>query len=177
VVSTKISNEGSSKAGDASKIHVSGMLPRLSFNLTCSAIRLVAKLQERWRSRKRETENFTIYTAAAASGLPDGAAKHLNNIAATINSKNQTKTEQNAARIFIFEFSAPLITLKLENDTSASENRRIVPLFDLAIGGFSGRIPNQSFCQSGSMSCMWNRIRKRSLQYAGPYPFLSKQKP
>jgi hypothetical protein len=62
VVSTQVSNEGSSKAGDASKIHVSGM-PRLSFNLTSSAIRLVARLQERWRSRKRETENVTIYTA------------------------------------------------------------------------------------------------------------------
>jgi hypothetical protein len=141
VVSTKISSSGRSKSGGASKIHVSGMLPRLAFNLTSSAIRLVARLQERWRSRKKETENFVIPNTATATGFPDGNAKQLNNNNAAISNNIKTKTEQNGetARILIFEFSAPLITFKLEDDSFARENRPIVPLFDLAIGGISGR--------------------------------------
>ncbi|KAG7345960.1 vacuolar-sorting-associated protein 13 C-terminal domain containing protein [Nitzschia inconspicua] len=144
VVLTKITSEDGIKSGEASKIRVSATLPRLAFNLTSSSIYLSSRLRENWKRRKSEMERFDLRPTNAPTTRYLQSGKDIVGKETSNNNSNETrvresKTDKNvkSARTFLFEFSAPLITLKLENDMNKIIGA--TSLFDLAIDGISGR--------------------------------------
>jgi hypothetical protein len=153
VVSTKFTTNDSERSEEASKIHVLGTLPRLAFNFTSSAIFLVSRLQQRWKRRKREMEihNLMSQPLGPSSSTYQAYAPHppvLHVKQKRINGRRENirkkQDSQSTLRAFRFDFSAPFITLKLENDVSSGGTDlglpSSAPLFDMAIGGISGSL-------------------------------------
>jgi hypothetical protein len=157
VVSTKIATERNNDSSEISRISVSGTLPRLAFNFTSSAIRLVTRLQQKWEHRKREMlfPAELYHTPGSLVALQNTASIQRQQYKAermtrqVLRRSSPSEVDSGISRIFIFEFYAPVITLKLENDvdgfTGDSLYRRTssTPLVDLALRGIRGSLAQE----------------------------------
>lgn len=158
VVSTKIAKEDNNDSPEISRISISGTLPRLAFNFTSSAIRLVTRLQQKWEHRKREMllhaelyrtpgSLITYQNIASMQREEPKLERMANQVLQRLSPPN---TDSRISRIFTFEFYAPVITLKLENDVDGLNSDYVdrreastgfkfsTPLVDLALRGIRG---------------------------------------
>eukprot|EP00978_Attheya_sp_CCMP212_P014019 scaffold35454_cov51-Attheya_sp.AAC.9 len=128
VIHTKVVNNEAHSVEeyyDQTRIHMTATLPRLVFNLTSSAVRLVSRLQEQWdktrrRARSALTSNPATFRPYTTSGRTDATAlsqKRSNEG----NSLPPGTTTVGAGSVVEFHFSAPLIALRLENDVDGRD--------------------------------------------------------
>jgi hypothetical protein len=144
-----ITGESMDSGGDASSIRILATLPRLAFNISSSSIRLLRRLQNQWRARKQK-HNVT----------PPKQTKSL--------SKDQEHTAQQTrpgavSRKLEFQFTAPLFSVKLENDVDNGPPWRSdvhsFPLFDFSLKGTESVIVRE-ISQHGYTMTSWKaRIR------------------
>ena len=163
--------------GDMTKISIEAMLPRLSFNLTTSAVQLVSRLQVRWSNAKlRNTQrdlqsthdNMSVFTNEISSwrqrhpelfsalrnrgSLPDEAAPEKMLL------KKQEVT---------FSFSAPTIALQISNDVGFQQpiqsTKHMAPLMNLSIRGIRGHFVS-NVTEEGSASHFSARLRSIYVQ-------------
>ena len=103
--------------GGETRLHISATLPRLVFNLTTSAVRLLLRLQQQWKHQTIEkSENEKGPIEAISSSFNVDA---VNNQRAREEIRDIAVLQQ--ARTIQFSFSAPLIGLKLENDVDGRD--------------------------------------------------------
>lgn len=159
---TKIAGGETQVVDDVTRVHISATLPRLAFNLTSSAMRLVLRLNEQWARRKRET---TIRRAAQTMPQSLLAFESRRSLAASVSPSKRklshefgtlgANTPENKAisRVTQFQFSAPLIALRVSNDVDGRDgmvglqrdkgnevgSTVQTPLVDLAFRGIRGK--------------------------------------
>jgi hypothetical protein len=154
---TKVLDQSDSKE---SRISVSATLPRLAFNITSSAIRLMSRLRLNFAKRERE-----IHGEAALYGT-HSALDEYTELANTrkkeqleekyINAKLARDRSERESRVFKFDFSAPAITLKLENDVDGrnytnGKGSRSTPILDLALRSIQGSFSQELTSSGDSM--------------------------
>ena len=151
--------------GDKSQMRINATLPRLSFNLMSSAVRLMCRLRSQWAQQKDEVNaNEQISTLGIPTFRDDSVLEEANS--AQQHPPPRTAEEQKhiggTDRLFEFYFSAPLVTLQLENDVDersssfvgrgfCNEHDLSIPLIDLALRGMSGNLV-QKVDSSGNIS-------------------------
>jgi hypothetical protein len=163
-ISTKIVSDDERASDDMTRVHVLATLPRLTFNLTSSAMHLVLRLQQQWERRKLELRDNSMPAAFNAS------TSRASNLQSPLDNRPRRSTVQSSGnrgtipgdapdericRTMQFQFSAPVITLRLENDVDgrdcdvpidAKEKlkfRQRTPLIDLSFRGIRGAIVQQ----------------------------------
>jgi hypothetical protein len=91
---------------DSTRVLATAVLPRLVFNLTTSAVRLVLRLKNQWAERKSEIE------------------KNDTQQGGHFRSKPVTETFQDGAPLIVgleFKLSAPVVAIRLENDVDSRD--------------------------------------------------------
>lgn len=155
LISTKIADELAG-ANKLTIVNVYATLPRLVFNLTASAVRLVERLKLQWTQRTEATQVATISVGPmsdqrklphAANGSSRSNQSSDRNLSVASNRPDETGE---ISRIFEFRFSAPLIGFRLENDidgrgcktdesrSTAGDHVQSCPLVDLALRDIRG---------------------------------------
>jgi hypothetical protein len=154
IISTRIADTEAS-TNDLTMVNIYATLPRLVFNLTSSAVRLVERLKLQWtqRAEATRTASLQVGTTSDQRNPPraiDGS-KSARNVSVASNRPDETGGTN---RTINFRFSAPLIGFRLENDvdgrgctTDASQSILVsssgarvqsCPLVDLALRDIRG---------------------------------------
>jgi hypothetical protein len=142
VVSTKIVKSNDQDTIEESCINISATLPRLAFNISSSAIRLISRLQRNFAVRRREilddTARFQETAVFDDVFTPTNQEQQQEEA-----SQSKMKQSSYTSRVFKFNFSAPAITLRLENDVDQINSRDensiySTPIIDLALRSISG---------------------------------------
>ena len=142
VVSTKIVKSNDQDTIEESCINISATLPRLAFNISSSAIRLISRLQRNFAVRRREilddTARFEETAVFDDVFTPTNQEQQQEEA-----SQSKMKQSSYTSRVFKFNFSAPAITLRLENDVDQINSRDensiySTPIIDLALRSISG---------------------------------------
>ena len=129
-ISTSISAEAMIGNDDEGKdlLHVSATLPRLVFNLNTSAVRLLLRLQRQWRHQTfqhvvNERPAFADINIEPTSSVPivERSSKVKKNDLSTGHMRDRASLQR--AKAIHFDFSAPLIALKLVNDVDGRDCR------------------------------------------------------
>lgn len=122
-ISTKFQDNGGDRTDS---ILVRASLPRLAFNITTSAIRLVRRLREQWDERQQEIRSSLLLPSRVFGGL----------------TRKLTASTTYVTRNVEFNFVAPLLRFRCENDVDGrdcnSSSRNTTPLVDLALRGIEG---------------------------------------
>ncbi|KAL7566351.1 hypothetical protein ACA910_013669 [Epithemia clementina (nom. ined.)] len=128
-VSTKFQDEGGERTDF---VLVRASLPRLAFNFTSSAIRLVQRLRQQWDERQLEIRSSLLLPSRVLGGLAG---------------KSPDSTPNNGpyrpgTRKIEFNFAAPLLRFRCENDVDGrdcnSSHTNSTPLVDFALRGIEG---------------------------------------
>jgi len=156
-ISTKIHVEGVSEGQTSIRVHAT--LPRLAVNLTSSAVRLLRRLNNQWKRRKKERRPSVVFSSStnpvANGGLSSQKARQV--------SGGTGSSAENDRRLE-FKFVAPLLSVKFENDEDGrkSGSARLldssVPLFDLALRGLEGRFLRESVV-NGTLTSFSAKVR------------------
>ena len=140
-----------SSANDRTRVDVSATLPRLAFNITTSATRLILRLQNQFIKRRVQAtvsrsgpESLPMHRGRSAEG------HHLLKSDHETSSYPNGGTSSSVLRSFDFHFSAPLISLRVENDVDGRNSRQggrgsTTPLLDLSFRGIQGGISKEWF--------------------------------
>jgi hypothetical protein len=154
---TKVLDQSDSKE---SRISVSATLPRLAFNITSSAIRLMSRLRLNFAKREREIHGeaalYGTYSALDEYTELANTRKEEQPEEDYINSKLARDRSERESRIFKFDFSAPAITLKLENDVDGrnctnGKGNRSTPILDLELRSIQGSFSQELTGSGDSM--------------------------
>ena len=154
IISTRIANETPhALASNGTIVNVDATLPRLVFNLTSSAVRLVERLKLQWLQRAQAAPKGSVESRSIQPGRERAIGTHTPSL---ISARQQMSTSidetGSVSRKIKFSFSAPLIGFRLENDvdgrgcssepgsacSSPGHRRRSCPLVDLALRGIHG---------------------------------------
>ena len=152
-------------------IDVKALLPRLSFNLTTSAVRLVSRLQIRWNdakfrnARAKQRQTIEDILSTNGGGSPRRQRFHMNILRQATREPTAAPPEATVApeQELKFSFSAPIIVLRIGNDVGFEhlpKNPKVplVPLIDLSIRGIGGEyVSNTS--HEGVSSNFTSRLR------------------
>ena len=117
-----------------SRVEMNALMPQLCFNLTSSAVRLISRLQAKWRAAAKSRPSERLLTPRQTLEMivdRELSAKHL--FLSSIES-DQTKAKSVQRREIRFAFAAPSITLEIANDVG--EN--VIPLVSISIEGIDG---------------------------------------
>lgn len=147
-IATKIVPEASREVENLTKIHVGATLPRLAFNLNSSSIRLISRLQNQFERRRNRRKRHLLHTSRyeVPSSQPDQPL--LPAIVPSTGKSTQIRTladNPTSSRILHFEFTAPVIGLRLGSDSGDIPRTQIefleeVPLLDLSFHGIRGSL-------------------------------------
>jgi hypothetical protein len=150
VVSTKIVKGYDQDTNEESWISISATLPRLAFNITSSAIRLVSRLQRNFAMRRIEMQDETTYFegTSALDNFPELTSTRNHKLPKQEASKSMREHSSRTSRVFRFDFSAPAITLKLENDVDGRNSKNessnhSTPIIDLELRSICGRFSQE----------------------------------
>ena len=168
IVSTKVIKADDQNDSKESRINVSATLPRLAFNITSSAIRLIARL--RLNSARREKEMHSelalssTYNALSEYSEFTDADKIVQPGEEYTNSKQMGDEHDRVSRVFKFEFSAPVITLKLENDVDGRNfmnetGNKTTPILDLALRSIRGSFSQEQTRSGDSVTTFDAKLR------------------
>ena len=139
-----------------SMIDIHALLPCLSFNLTTSAVRLVSRLQIRWKDAKlRNTQlkqHSTIEDILSSNGRDSLQRQKPENIFSDATAQPIVVPPEAIlpAQEVKFSFSAPIIVLRIGNDVGfenlpTKTKKLLIPLLNFSIHGVSGEyITNNS---------------------------------
>ncbi|CAJ1945620.1 unnamed protein product [Cylindrotheca closterium] len=151
---TRIASSDDPVVQETTKIQGSVTLPRLAFNLTSSAMRLVLRLKQQWEHRKKETavrqsqpaqnshrrSRSMQLTASPSRRRVSTISRDIPNGDAISQTLSYNST---ICRVTRFDFSAPLITLRVSNDVDGRDcsvpGKSGTPLVDLAFRGITGK--------------------------------------
>lgn len=129
-------------SGGKTLVQINATLPRLVFNLTTSSVRLFLRLQRQWKRQTIENSEkelqSTQYRQIEASSQ---SARTI--VRSSAKESGQERGAMKQARSVQFDFSAPLIGLKLENDVDGrdcidGQYRRNTTLGHLVLRGIRG---------------------------------------
>ena len=152
--------------GDEVRIKVAATLPRLSFNLTSSSVRLVNRLCYMWAKRKHEIKQAGIpelrkRPSVEILAAEENHAKHTGEMIESTSEPSRPIKARKVEHVFEFQFSAPIITIGLKNDVDGrcllnteTGTPLISPsdsIISLAIHGIGGSLLKKA-SKSGSMS-------------------------
>ncbi|GMI08306.1 hypothetical protein TrRE_jg5399, partial [Triparma retinervis] len=98
-------------------LNISANLPLLSFNITASVVRLIKRLEDKWRSKKEDRRGARRRRRASSS-----LQQPIPNVVLPA----QPNDSPNPPSI-VFDFTAPLIKFKLANDVEGRHNHRQPP--------------------------------------------------
>lgn len=155
-----------------SVVDVQALLPRLSFNLTSSAVRLVSRLQIRWKDAKlrnakvKQRQTIEDLLSTIGSGTPRHQRRfHMNMLRKATREPIAVPPEVVVApdQEVKFSFSAPIIALRIGNDVGfehlpKKSEIRLVPLIDLSIRGIGGEYMSNT-AHNGVSSNFTSRLR------------------
>ncbi|KAL3934686.1 MAG: hypothetical protein SGBAC_009646, partial [Bacillariaceae sp.] len=163
---TRIASSDDPVVQDITNVQGSATLPRLAFNLTSSAMRLVLRLKQQWERRKKETALHRVPGAIhrsqrtltsqgrsmqATSSPSRRRAQSIHRDVPHSDAISQTQSYNSTiCRVTRFDFSAPMITLRVSNDVDwrdrETHEKSGTPLIDLAFRGINGKfVQEESF--------------------------------
>jgi hypothetical protein len=168
IVSTKIMKVVDQNDSKESRISVSATLPRLAFNITSSAIRLISRLRRNFAKRERERRGeaalYDTYNSLDRYTMLGNTKKEEERNEDYTNSKQMRDENDHASRIFKFDFSAPAITLKLENDVDGrnctnDKSHQSTPILDLALRSIYGSFSQELTSSGDSLTKFEAKLR------------------
>ncbi len=168
VVSTKVIKLDEQNDVRESRINVSATLPRLAFNITSSAIRLISRLRANSAKRERETRGETMLydTYSALYEYPEltDTSNFVQSEKVKKDSRQASGNTNRSPRVFKFIFSAPAITLKLENDVDGRDclnehGSKTTPILDLALRSIRGSFSQELTRSGDSMTKFEAKLR------------------
>jgi hypothetical protein len=112
----------------SSDVVIDATMPRLVFNFHSSSIRLLNRITEYRRIRKRDIENTGFSYYSARSGVSNGSIS----------------TYQKTLSRVDFNFSAPFIALNLIDDSSHEQSLSTNHLVELVFRGIRGQVSHTS---------------------------------
>lgn len=139
--------DGRTSEGDTS-IQIVATLPRLVFNITTSAVRLLKRLQNQWAERKTELQQLQRQIPSQPRSVPLAQVHQLQR-SASLRSDDEALPSSASRRRIMFLFNAPLLKIQLENDVDGSPasfgvsltaNGVRVPLVNLSLRGIEGKV-------------------------------------
>lgn len=161
---------------DKSIIAVEALLPRLSFNLTTSAVRLMSRLQIRWKNAKSRNSQVqrrqTIEDILSSNGDVSLRRQryHFDDIRNTSEEPIHALPDFDIAseQEVKFSFSAPIIVLRIGNDLGfdhlpEKHTTSLIPLIDLSISGIGGEHVSTT-THTGVSSVFTSRLRSIHLK-------------
>ena len=167
--------DGQNKTQTATHNHIfiRAVLPRLVFNFTSSTVRVVSRLRtkrslkmikeskyDKDREKKISDSGVDFSTKDQDNSLPQNEEERKAHAIKYEDQKQPTKTH------FKFEFSAPLIKARLDNDVDGRDSdptkNIVTPISELTISGIGGHIYRLS-TESGDTFLRFS-ARLRSLQ-------------
>jgi len=163
-IATKIASEDKHDQEDQTKIRVGATLPRLAFNLNSSAIRLISRLQSQFESR-RKGRKLDVGASTYSSSRRPGPLDQPFLPASLVDLKNDRQdlssgAEERGNRVIQFDFTAPVISLRLGSDTGDIPRALTtcsdeVALLDLAFHGIRGSLI-QNMASNGESTSLFN---------------------
>ncbi len=161
IISTRIAVEETQDPIAQTKIRVLASLPRLAFNLNSSSIRLVSRLQQQWEMRRSQKNVHSlppslIIDMPTAQNNSSNRGTNLERYPDGESSIKETTIITN--RVSQFDFTAPVIRLRLDSDTGDTRNGEYhtsIPLLDLAFRGIRGTLL-QEFIATGESSMLFD---------------------
>jgi hypothetical protein len=156
-IKTKVVGDSGLDPSDRTRVQIFATLPRLAFNLTSSAMRLVLRLQQQWDRRKIELQAYSTPIGGSGFFLPSldrqGRGQSASHASISANKSHDVTSDSRISRIVRFQFSAPLISLRLANDVDGRDSvfqdgknksmddfPRLTPLVDLSFRGIRGTV-------------------------------------
>ena len=144
-IATRIAMDDSHDQEEKTKIRVGATLPRLAFNLNSSAIRLISRLQSQFEHRRNWRRNRLPAHATAEQPAPPGKL-FLPSLNETRRAQEISSNEEgHSSTVIKFDFTAPVISLRLGSDTgdiprSSALSSDEVALLDIAFHGIRGSL-------------------------------------
>jgi hypothetical protein len=137
---------GDTSSSFQDQIVIVATLPRLVFNMSASAVRLLRRLQSQWNQRKLEIKGSLLLPSRVFGGL---TGRQQSFGLTSLAKARQTSGKSN--RLIQFRFAAPLLRLKFENDVDGRDftekgalgERSATPILDLSLRGIEGEIQNE----------------------------------
>ena len=153
-------------------IDVQALLPHLSFNLTTSAVRLVSRLQIRWKDAKlrnvqvkQQRQTIEDIMLSNSGGSPRRQRFNMNMLRKATSEPIHFQPEATVApeQEVKFSFSAPIIVLCIGNDVGfehlpKKSTASLIPLIDLSIRGIGGEFVSTT-THAGVSSNFTSRLR------------------
>jgi len=159
-------------SAEKSMIDIQALLPRLSFNLTTSAVRLVSRLQIRWKDAKlrnaqvmQRRQTIEDILSSNGGGSPRRQIFHMNMLRKATSEPTAAPLEATVApeQEVKFSFSAPIVVLCIGNDVGfehlpKKSTASLIPLIDLSIRGIGGEFVSIT-THTGVSSNFTSRLR------------------
>ena len=157
-ISTRITSEDRHDQEDKTKIRVGATLPRLVFNLNSSSIRLMSRLQSQFEHRRKWSRNGFAMQGHSTTEQPIPPHKlFLPSLNETRNTQEFSSIEEgHSSRNIQFDFTAPVISLRLGSDTgdiprSSAFSSDEVALLDITFHGIRGSLMQTVSSRGDSM--------------------------
>ena len=124
----------------STRISVRARMPRLVFNFTSSAVRLISRLRVQWERTKQERMRSARPTISPRTAVGESSVVHVD--AGTGSKPPDIATNQHkrvdafpVTTVVEFDFAAPFVAISLSND---ADDTTPVPLIFLVMRGISG---------------------------------------
>lgn len=117
-----------------SRVEMNALMPRLCFNLTSSAVRLISRLQAKWRAAANLRPSDRLLTPRQTLEMIVDRRLSTKHLFLSSVEPHQTNTKSVQSREIRFAFAAPSIALEIANDVG--EN--VISLVSISIEGIDG---------------------------------------
>ena len=158
-ISTQIRSE------EDQSVEILATLPRLVFNMSSSAVRLIRRLQSKWVERKGEIQEVASRSSRMVGDV--GIYEMTSSLPLTGEPSPRRLTTQSIDRRIQFRFVAPLLNFKVENDVDGRDcgpksdgaMSGTTLLIDLALRGIEGGVIVESSSGGESRSTFTAKLR------------------
>ena len=113
----------------STRIGVRANMPRLVFNFTSSAVRLVSRLRVQWDRAKQERVGSARPVISTPTTAPESS------IPPSVAASEHKRFDSSRTTVIKFDFAAPFVAISLSND---ADDTSPVPLIFLVMRGISG---------------------------------------
>jgi len=126
-------------SGQSTRIGIRANMPRLVFNFTSSAVRLISRLRIQWDKVKEERVKSARPNIPAHSTIAEPSFVHMaadtSGEQSDVASNQRKRIDSSATAVVQFDFSAPFVAISLSND---ADDAIPVPIIFLVMRGISG---------------------------------------
>ena len=131
-------NEDDDTTGEM-EINIDASIPKLAFNVTSSAVRLIGRLKDQWSLRRSQMPRASVAFPRDVLGAGHNGGQQSD---ALLLPDTATIGDDGSERIVVFTFSAPLLTFMLENDVDGRDSTAVgsTKLLDVRFDRVGGHV-------------------------------------